>query len=126
MSTLYESYTGGNLSNDFKAAKWYCQTFTPAVTHTIKSAQVQVYKVGNGGVNLQLAIRLVDANHKPTGGDLVSGSLSCAGITTSSPGEFYEVTFGAGIVLTAGVEYALIARTSGGDSDNFLQARFKS
>lgn len=126
MSTKFEYNDTGGTSNDFKAAKWYAMTFTPQAAHEITAVWIQVYRVGNGGGTLQIGIRAIDGAEKPTGADLAVGSLSCAGITTSSPGIKYEVTMGTPYALAAGTKYSMVYRTTGGDSSNFLQLRYQT
>lgn len=126
MATKFEYNDTNNFSNDFKAAKWYAMTFTPQVSHTITAAWLQAYRVGNGGGTWVVGIRAVDGAQKPTGADLCSGSMAAASVTNSSPGIKYEFTMGAGYLLVAGTKYAIVTRTTAGDSSNFLQLRYNT
>lgn len=72
------------------------------------------YRIGDPGT-LTVAIKSVDASHKPVG-TLVSDTLSVSSITTSTAGEFINIpfsfpTFGGG--RTEGKEYSIVMSVSG-------------
>ncbi len=130
MVQLFESFSGDVSANDFKAAVWLGQTFTPQVTHDLTSVKLKLYRVGGAGGQIgsvYSAIRAVDGDHKPTGASLVtSNAITATTITTSSPGELYEFVFNSSHRLLIDVEYAIIAYTTGGDSSNFIQGRYNN
>lgn len=127
MSQLFEYFnTGDSSADDFKSTKWYAQTFTPPSSHKITSVKLKWYRVGGGGGQIgtiTVGIRATDGAGKPTGGDLCSGTMGATAVTTVSPGQWYEITLGAGAILSALTKYAIVMRASGGDSSNFIQWR---
>lgn len=122
MSTLFEHY---NINDDdfngFYGIYWEGQTFTPSVEHTITSVILKLYKAGNPGT-LTVSIRATDAG-KPTGGDLCSGTTNGNLFTTDTAGAWYEITLGAGYLLSAGVKYAIVVRATSGNSANHIHWR---
>ncbi len=129
MSTLFEFYnTGDNADWNLNGADiWRCETFTPQLTHTITSVKVKVWKQGNPAGNMTVRIRATDiVTGKPTGGDLCTGVIAHAGITGTSPGAWYEITLGAGTLLTALTSYALILSSVNWNSSNYIKWRANS
>lgn len=119
--TEYENYdTNDDDSAQMQGANWKAQTFTPAVSHIIKSVSLKIYKVGSPGT-LTVSIRGVDGDGFPTGSDLVSGTLNADNITTSTNGDFYEISFSTAPLLTASTKYAIVGRCTGGDASNRVQ-----
>ena len=120
MAILLENYTTGN--DDFTSvysAQWGGQTFTATSNHTITSVKILAYRLGNAGT-LTLSIRDTSAG-KPTGSDLVSGTLDVSGITTSTSGELIEVTFATPLTVTSGTVYAIVCSATGADTSNRLK-----
>ncbi len=116
MPTLYEYYNAGD--DDYTivhpgAAYYRGQTFTPAISHTITSAKLKLYKVGNPG-NLTVEIRAVSDNSV-----LCSGTYAVAGLG-ASPGAFVEITLGVGAALTASTVYRIVTYTASGDGSNYV------
>jgi len=122
MSELYESFTGGNFSNDFKDTKWYGMTFTPQASHVLTSVKLYWYRVGSPGT-VYVSLRATDGTY-PITPDLDLTSMSSSLITTSSPGTWYEMAYTGGITLNQDTMYAFVMRCSG-NSSNFLQYRFQ-
>jgi hypothetical protein len=110
MSTKYEYYITGD--DDFLGlgiAIWGAQTFTPSAAHTITSVKLKLYKYGAETVGtITVGIRAVDANGRPTGNDLCSGTMD-GGVLTNTP-TWYEITLGAGYNLSASIKYAIVVR----------------
>jgi len=119
MATLYEYYNtgddGGTNIND--AAKWMAQTFTPATAHKITSVKLKLYRVGSPGT-ITVSIKATDENGHPTGADLCSGTTDGDTLTDSSPGEWREITLGAGYDLSADTKYAIVVRAANANTDN--------
>jgi len=124
MSTplLLTENTGGAGKNDFKAALWASVVWTPDVTHYISNVRLKLYRIGSGIGTLTVAIRAVDpVTSKPTGADLVSATMAADSISTNTAGTWYEFDLGSTQILDAATEYAIVCRTSSGNSSNLLQ-----
>lgn len=118
MATLYEYYnTNDDYAVPFYGVVWLAQTFTPSTAHKITSVKIQLMRVGFPGT-ITVGIRATDGNGHPTGGDLCSGTTNGNTLPTSSPGEWREITLGAGYDLAASTKYAIVARAISGDSSN--------
>ena len=124
MATLRESMTQGTSWNDFKAVTWLGQTFTPSENFLVYSVKLNLYRIGSGIGTLTLGIRAVDGENKPVAPDLDSGTMAADGVTTNTSGAWYEILIGGAILLVSGTRYGITARTSGGDSNNFLQGHY--
>ena len=121
--TLYESYNTGDdfdiaLNND--ARKWG-QTFTPSNAHDITSVKLKLFKTNSPG-DMTVEIYATDGSGHPTGAALASGTIAAADISsTSSPGDWYECTFGSSALLSASTKYGIVLSTSGTwDATNFI------
>jgi hypothetical protein len=123
MATLYENHTTENLTKgDPYGTLWDSQTFTPSVTHTITSVKLKQYRTGSPGT-MTVSIRAT-SSHKPTGADLCSGTIDGNGFPTSLGTAVYqEITLGAGTLLTADIEYAIVIRCPDGNTTNRLNTR---
>lgn len=118
MATLFEYYnTGEDTAEPFWGVYWKAQTFTPSVAHRITSVKLKLYRQGTIGT-VTASIRAT-SDGKPTGGDLCSGSIDGATITTASSGAWYEITLGDGCNLGADIQYAIVLRSSLGDGSNW-------
>lgn len=118
MSTLYESYTTNDDGNyDVGYTQWLAQTFTVQIgeAHTITSVSIKAFIATDDGGNVVVSIRAVDGDNKPTGSDLggISGSRDITDMAAITPGDWFEISLGVGVALTAGIMYAIIIRTSG-------------
>jgi hypothetical protein len=119
MASKYESYiTGGDnawgIDTETRA-----QTFTPSTSHTITSVKLLLYRTGVTGT-ITVEIKGVDINQHPTGVALCSGSKNCSAITLSDAGEWYEITLGAGAILTAATKYAICVSDSATTGTNWI------
>ncbi|GAI59207.1 unnamed protein product, partial [marine sediment metagenome] len=120
MATLYEYYnTGDNSFTNVRSADWAAQTLTPATAHKITSVKLKGYRIGFPGT-ITVSIRATDGSGHPTGGDLCSGTTNGNTLTPSSPGEWREITLGAGYDLEASTKYAIVVRATAGDVDNYF------
>jgi len=112
-SSLFESYTSGMDNQDqlSAAARYLAQSFTPAVSHTITSIKIQGSKSGTGSPTMTIYwnVYLADANGKPTGAALCSGSCLGSAFSTYSAFSVAEITLGAGSLLTASAKYIIVA-----------------
>ena len=112
---LYEYYNTGDDGSEGPCAQyWRAQTFTPQEDHKITSVKLKMYRRYSPG-NLTVGIRATDGSGHPTGGDLCSGTIDANAFTDTSPGQWYEITLGAGYDLSAGTKYAVVARLSNAD-----------
>lgn len=122
LDPLYEYYNTGD-DGDYLVygIRWYAQSFTPSIEHTITSVKIKAYRGGSPGT-ITVSIRATSGG-EPTGGDLCSGTTNGNTLTSSSPGEWREITLGAGYLLSASTKYAIVVRVLGGDSDNKVRWR---
>jgi len=99
---------------------WAAQTFTPSLKHTIKKVRLKLAKVGNPTWTLTIGIRATSAG-KPVGSDLCSGTLDSSTLTTTPT--WYDISLGAGTLLQANTQYAIVVRLAGGDINNYVAWR---
>ncbi len=102
-------------------SSWSAQTFTPALAHTVTKVYIKMAKEGSPGV-CTVSIRAT-ASSKPTGGDLASGTRNLDTLSLPSGGTWVDFDLGSGTALSASVEYAIVVRTAGVDTDNDGQWR---
>jgi len=115
MATLFQYLnTGDTGSYSFYGVNWKAMTFTVVTAHIITSVKLLLYRHGLPGT-LTVSIRATDGSGHPTGDDLCSGTTDGNTLTTSSSGEWREISFGAGALLSASTKYAIVIR--GGTSD---------
>lgn len=120
MSQKYESYEiKDSYLEPFYDLNQTGQTFTPQQAHTITSIKLLLSKVGTPPT-CYFDIKAVDANHKPTGSPLCSGSMAGADIvgTSWATAAWEEITLGDGAPLDADIEYFIVARCPDGDASN--------
>jgi hypothetical protein len=93
---------------------WGGQTFTPAVTGQLKSADIRLFCSGCAGTtpNLTLSVRATSAG-LPTGSDLAAATIT--GFNDGSA-NFHTATFATPATLTAGTQYALLLRPTANPS----------
>jgi hypothetical protein len=124
-ASIYESYnTGDDGDGSIYGSIWRAQTFTPSAAHTITSVKLLLYREGTPGT-ITVSIRATSGG-QPTGPDLCSGTTNGNTLPTGSPYEWREVTFTSGYDLSAGTQYAIVARATGGDSSNRGRWRWDS
>lgn len=110
--SLFEYYnTGDNDVNSVVDPKWEAQTFTPQISHIIKKVKIKIYRLGLPGI-VSVGIRATDAEGKPSGMDLVSGTIDGDTFTTDSVGAWYDIDLGSGTILSSGVKYAIVLGNS--------------
>ncbi len=113
MATLYENHiTGDDHIANVAGINWASQTFTPSVSHTVTTIKLKLYRVGSPDA-ITVSIRATSSS-LPTGIDLCSGTTDGDTLTDSSPGEWREITLGAGTALTTPNEYAICVRALSG------------
>ena len=116
--TLHEYYSDNDDSaSNFRDTSWQCQTFTTTSAYVISSVKLKIYRVGSPGT-ITVSIRATDVGGKPTGADLASGTTDGDTLTTSSSGEWREITFGTPYSLSGTTKYAIVASTASGDYEN--------
>ncbi len=126
MATLYESYI---INDDTRFAfyatiGWNAQTFTSSVSHIISSVKLRLLREAGATGTVTISIQGVDGSGDPDSTDLCSGTLAVSGITTSSAGAFYEITFSTTALIVAGTVYAIVAKSSTDDTNNPVYWRF--
>lgn len=110
--SLFEYYSiGDNDVNSVADTKWEAQTFTPQITHIIKKVKIKIYRLGLPGI-VSVGIRATDAEGKPTGTDLASGTIDGNTFTTDSSGAWYDIDLGNGTILYSGIKYAIVLGNS--------------
>jgi len=114
----YEYYnTRYDTDADAHGVAWKAQTFTPSVAHTITSVKLLIRRSGLPGI-ITVGIRATDGSGHPTGADLCSGTTAGDSLTDTWPGEWREITLGAGYDLDADTKYAIVVRALTGDGTN--------
>lgn len=122
---IFENYITGD---DFyatiaSATAWFGQSFTPVIAHTVESVELLIYRNGSPGT-VTVSIKATDGNGHPTGDDLCSGTTDGDTLTTSTDGEWREITLGSGYALTADTKYAIVVRALSAISSNFVRWRY--
>ena len=133
-TTLHERYdVDGNTNHWFCGDTWRGQTFTVGNTgvnedHDITSVKLHLLRFGNPGT-LMVSIRATDSDGKPTGDDLAVGTIDGSSVvslsSTNKIGEWTEIALSP-YTLSAGTQYAIIARALDGYHNNFLYTRVDS
>lgn len=111
-----ESYEANDGSFGVDSVHWGAQSFTHGYDLLVSSIQLYCKRV-NTPANITIGIRAVDANVKPTGGDLISGTASANGWSTSDA--WNSVTITTNSILNASTTYTMVVRISGTDP-NFV------
>lgn len=108
---IFEYYnTGGDTTYGTNSAtSWLGQTFTPSISHNIKSVKLLLNRRRTPGI-ITVSIRETDVNGKPTGSDLCLGTTNGDTLPTTLPYEWREITLGAGHTLLTGIKYAIVVR----------------
>ena len=120
MADRYEYHTtGADLDAALFGAVWKAQTFTPSVAHRITSVKLLIRRALLPGT-ITVGIRETDGEGHPTGADLCSGTTDGDTLTDAWPGEWREITLGAGYNLDADTKYAIVVRALTGDASNKL------
>ena len=110
--------TGDDSQGDFQSSEWMAQTFQASENYDIASVKLQFFRTGSPGT-LTVSIRATSGG-LPTGSDLASGTFDTSSITTSSPGDWYEISFGTPYSLSSGTTYAIVCRVPSGNGSNYL------
>ena len=128
MAILYERYTtGDDAVKEIYGDNWRAQSFTVGNTgnnekHTITSVEVLIYKVGSPPAALDAIIRAVDADGKPTGSNLSTGSKAESDVNTE-PEQWNTIAMSA-YELQPNTKYALILKQTGGNVSNSYKWRY--
>ncbi len=117
--TLFEYY---NINDDsaitMYGVSWYAQTFTPLISHKIKSVKLLLYRVASPGT-ITVSIKATSGGH-PIGSDLCVGTTNGDTLPTGLPYEWREIGFGISPSLVANEKYAIVVRALEGDGSNTL------
>lgn len=126
MSQKYESYeVHDNLLFSVAGTRHGGQTFTPQVKHKLTSIKVWAYRAGTPS-NFTIQIFLADANHKPTGSAIGSGTVSANAWTTNSAGALYEIALSVQPNLSKDVEYFIDMTCAGSYPSNVVNLKGKT
>ncbi|MDD4985785.1 MAG: hypothetical protein PHQ43_08355 [Dehalococcoidales bacterium] len=106
MAIKYERYETGDDADRNCGTYYRAQTFTPQLTHKISSIFIKVWGPSANPVGFNITTTSEGA---PTTTVLASGNLDRTGLPESAPGEWREISLGAGATLEAGVTYAIAA-----------------
>lgn len=126
MATLYTSFnTGDDSGRGFYATiGWIAQTFLPDTAHIMSSVKVKLlrYDAGAQPGNITASI-FATSGGEPTGSALASGSANGNSITTTSPGEWFEIAITGGVLLMAGTLYTIVLKCQQDDPTHPTQWR---
>lgn len=117
MATRYEYYRDGGDDGRKVTGSYWAQTFTPQISHAIEYIKFVGARSGAPG-NLEVKIRPVDGEGKPTGEPLCSGSVNVNGWSTDLT--WFTVTLGDGANLYADTQYAMTLHCTEGDDANYI------
>ena len=111
---------GGPIVMYVGAVEWYAATFVAMSNHTIQSVTLQMWRLGTAAAYVSIR-RVNPTTHVPVGPDLVSTYCSQGSISTVGDSD-YSVVFDTPLVVTEGVEYAIVihAVTTGSGFSNQL------
>lgn len=120
MATKYQNYITGDDGNRafYQTVAWQAQTFTPSINHIISSVKLKLYRYTGSVPGILTACIYATSAGKPTGSVLASGTcpaVTANAITTTSPGEWVEITITGGYLLLASTVYALVMKSSTDD-----------
>ena len=101
----YSTHNTGSTS--FSGADWVAMNFTASESYTITSVKLNLFRTGTPGT-LTVSIRATTAD-VPSGADLASGTFAGNDLLTT-PGQYEEITLGAGCSLVSGTKYAIVCR----------------
>jgi hypothetical protein len=121
MSTLYENFNTGDddAFNSGGIATQLAQTFTPSDSHTITSVKLRLFKnVGENPGTITVKIYATDGSSHPTGAALATGTFDGNTLPTTT-GTLSEITLGAGAILSASTEYAIVMYAAGAQVANW-------
>jgi len=124
MADKYEFYTAGaDTSDSVHAATWRAQSFTPQVSHKITHIKFQAWKEGNPPP-VTFTIQEADGDGKPIGDILCSHNQDVSGLSTSSPGAWFQVNFDTNPVLQASQQYVCLMSCPAGSGSNRIHPRY--
>lgn len=98
------------------------QSRFPQSSATITTLKLRLRRRGAPGT-FYVDIHAADAQHKPTGPVLASGSINGNTLTTVTWGLWYEIDLGAGFTPTAGQEYCTVGYILAGNATNYVDWR---
>ena len=118
---LQENFKTGSSSGtgNVYGANYSAQTFNPASSHSVTKVFVWGYRVGSPGT-VTISIRATTVG-EPSGADLASGTMNGDTVTTSSAGEWIEVTLDSPLALSAGTTYAWVIKSDGINTSNRIR-----
>jgi len=128
MAQLYESYNapydaamGASGGGTFRAG----QTFTPQVAHVLTMVKLRMYRSSTSLYGTLYCGVFATTAGKPTGTALVSTTIDYSTMGSSWPGEVVEIPFEPGVLVEAGLQYAIVIWMTGGPNSYWAQAVYK-
>jgi hypothetical protein len=128
MAQLYESYNapydsamGASGGGTFRAG----QTFTPQVAHVLTMVKLRMYRSSPSLYGTLYCGIFATSAGKPTGTALVSTTIDYSTMSTSWPGEVVEIPFTPGVLVEAGLPYAIVIWMTGGADAYWAHALFQ-
>lgn len=118
-SHQYESYDSDqNVHGLFYAPYRYAQGFTPDQNHQLRSLRLMLKKYAGTPATVYVDIYEADANGKPTGPILASGSTPGNTLSTATWGDWRIIDLGSGCALTANQMYCIVIYSPGSNAGN--------
>ncbi len=107
VTDIYESCTTGYYyTASIRDGYQWAQTFTPQEDHKIVSVKLSLQKIGSPP-DSPVYIMATDAQGKPTGSALASGTIIASAVPTSRG--WVDINLGSGADLFTGTKYAVVA-----------------
>lgn len=112
--------------NPIITSDWFGQSFTVGTTgdnvnFIISSIKLKLYRLGLPGT-LTVSIQALDGGDDPDGTDLSTGTIDGNTFTTSSSGNFEEITMSS-FELQASTSYGIVVKALSGNGANWIKWR---
>lgn len=110
--------------NQIRGTYWQSQSFIVQNPHNIAKVRLWIDKTGSSGLtSVTVEIYAADANHKPTGSVLASGTVLAENIQPAAYGDENhptEIILSSPYPLAASTEYCIVARANTGSYYTYL------
>lgn len=103
----YNTGDDGARDNYQTASRRLAQVFTASETYTLCSVKLKMYGAGGDAGDIQISIKEVDGNNKPTGSDISSGTYTEQLPQGSGAADWIEISMSE-IELQNETQYAII------------------
>jgi hypothetical protein len=120
----FEYQTGSSTAWDYMSNRyWRSQGFTPAFTHILKAVKLKMYRAATGVMSDTVTVSVrATSGGLPTGSDLVVMTMPLNALTTNTAGVDYICGLGDGLLVTAGVVYCILVRTTYTSASIYVRA----